>query len=259
MNSEHSGDQNRLDQVATQWSLLRLAHQTMDPASPQARQALVLKYREAIRSYVLSLLHGQAEAEDVAQDVIVRLMQGDFGTADPSRGRFRDFLKVAVKNMVRNYWSRQQRRGEKAVEDEAVFADQVDEDSQQDEWSEQWRNQLLQSSWDSLQRFEEASRNCFYFTVLRLRTEHPEADSAQLAEHLSQETGKPWRADSGRQQLRRARLKFAELLVEELSASIPQATPEVVEEELVELGLIGFVRPFLPDDWLKTGELREQE
>ena len=76
---------------------------------------------------------------------------------------------------------------------------------------------------------------------------------------MGRETGKPWRADSGRQQLRRARLKFAELLVEELSASIPQATPEAVEEELVELGLIGFVRPFLPEDWLKSGELRDQE
>ena len=35
------------------------------------------------------------------------------------------------------------------------------------------------------------------------------------------------------------------------------ATPDEIEEGLIDLGLIEYVRPFLPDDWRENGELRE--
>lgn len=254
-------DPERLDQVVTQWSLLRLAHQPVDPGSPQARQAMLLKYRNAVRGYVAALLQGHADADDVAQDVLVRLMRGDFASADPSRGRFRDFLKFAVRNMVRNHWSRQQRRSAVSLDDTTGLdpaGSAVEAEDSDAAWTAECRNQLLETTWQALEQYEQATPGCCHFTLLRLRTEHPDADSTELAEHLSRTTGKVWRADAGRQQLRRARLRFAELLVEELAASLKQPTPDAVEEELVALGLIGFVRPFLPEDWRTTGELRDQ-
>ncbi len=252
-----SDDPHRLDQVVTQWSLLRLAHQPIDQQGPQARQAMLLKYRDAIRNYVAALLQHEPDTDDVAQDVLMRLMRGDFASADRSKGRFRDFLKVAVKNMVRTHWDKQQRRSAVSFEVlEGVDPEALNTDSDI-AWTDEWRGQLIESTWQSLESFEQSTPGCCYFTILQLRTAHPDADSSQLAEHLSEATGKIWRADAGRQQLRRARLRFAQLLVEELAGSLQQPTPDDVEEELVALGLMDFVRPFLPPDWRESGELRE--
>ena len=82
-----------------------------------------------------------------------------------------------------------------------------------------------------------------------LRADHPDDDSEQQAARLSQATGKTFRADAARQQLRRARARFAELLLEEIARTLDQPTPERVQEELIELGLMDYVR-----DFLSTGE-----
>src|SRR5262245_5988742 len=99
----------RIDAITTRWSLLRLAHDA-SADTVQARQALVLRYASAIRRYLGAVLRSRDDADELAQEVIVRLMRGDFAGADPSRGRFRDFLKTAVRNMVSNHWSKQSRR-----------------------------------------------------------------------------------------------------------------------------------------------------
>lgn len=141
-----SDDPHRLDQVVTQWSLLRLAHQPIDQQGPQARQAMLLKYRDAIRNYVAALLQNESDTDDVAQDVFMRLMRGDFASADRSKGRFRDFLKVAVKNMVRTHWDKQQRRTAVSFDaTEGIEPTAVTEDSDA-AWTDEWRGQLIEST-----------------------------------------------------------------------------------------------------------------
>ena len=54
--------------------------------------------------------------------------------------------------------------------------------------------------------------------------------------------------EAARQQLRRARVKFAELLIEEIADGLEDASPDDVEEELAALGLMDYVRD-LPPDW----------
>jgi RNA polymerase sigma factor (sigma-70 family) len=257
MKPEETNSENRLDQVVTQWSLLRIAHSPQATAGPQARQELLLRYRGAIRSYVAALLLNETEADDVAQDVLVRLMRGDFASADPTRGRFRDFLKVAVKNMVRNHWERKQRHVGVSLAANPELEQAADTGNTDEQWTDQWRSQLLESTWQALEQFQRETQGCVYFTALKLRSEYPQEDSTRVAERMAETTGKPWRPDAYRQQLRRARLRFAQLLIEELSHSLIRPTPDNVEQELIELGLMEFVRPFLPEDWLQTGELRE--
>lgn len=253
--SESEDSPERLDQIVTQWSLLRLAHHTIDPQSPQARQAMTLKYRDAIRNYVMALLSGQPAADDLAQDVLLRLMRGDFASADPSRGRFRDFLKIAVKNMVRTHWAQQNRRSAASLQQTPGLDPEEEEDESL--WTEQWRSQLLQETWVRLEEYQTQTPGCCYFTLLKLRAENPSSDSTQLAELLSQATHKQRSSEVVRQQLRRSRLRFAQLLVEELASSLRVASPDDVEAELATLGLLDYVRPFLPPDWKETGELRE--
>src|SRR6516225_9748112 len=90
----------RLDEIPTQWSLLRLAQQNSFRVAGPARNTLALRYAGAIRSYVGAQVKDQQDADEVAQEVLVRIIRGDFAGADPQRGRFRDLLKVAVRNMV---------------------------------------------------------------------------------------------------------------------------------------------------------------
>lgn len=88
----------RLEDINTRWSLLRLAHQSAVSQAGPARETLVLAYARAIRSYVGAIVRDSGDADELAQEVLVRILRGDFSGADPRRGRFRDLLKVAVRN-----------------------------------------------------------------------------------------------------------------------------------------------------------------
>ena len=101
---------SRIDRLVTNWSEFRLAHSEQSESAEQARDQLVMRYAPAIRRYVISMTKSETDGEELAQEVIVRLLKGDFAGADPNRGRFRDFLKTVIRNMVRNHWDRQNRR-----------------------------------------------------------------------------------------------------------------------------------------------------
>src|SRR5437764_9605065 len=91
----------RLDEIPTQWSLLRLAHRATMSTAAEARNVLVLRYSKAIRNYVGALIRTEADADEVAQEVVVRLLRGQFRSADPTKGSFRRMLTVATHNLVR--------------------------------------------------------------------------------------------------------------------------------------------------------------
>jgi RNA polymerase sigma-70 factor (ECF subfamily) len=63
-----------------------------------------------------------------------------------------------------------------------------------------------------------------------------------MAEHLSAALGKPVNAAWVRQNLHRAREKFAELLVEEVLHTLERPTAEQLEEELIDLALFEYCR-----------------
>jgi hypothetical protein len=111
-------------------------------------------------------------------------------------------------------------------------------------------------TWRALESYQATTSGSVAYTLLRLRTDFPDDDSAALADRLTAASGKSFNAAGARQQLRRARLRFAQLLVEEIARGLPHPSPEAVEEELASLGLMEYVREFLPDDWREKGELR---
>jgi RNA polymerase sigma factor (sigma-70 family) len=248
----------RLDQIATRWSLLRLAHQdTLSVAGP-ARNTLALRYSGAIRAYVGALVQDGQDADELAQEVLVRILRGDLKQAKPERGRFRDLLKAVIRNLARSHWARQQRRA--GVEwDLTLVADDADEgDSEQDrQWLATWRRSVLDKTWAALEDYERTHKGSVSYTVLRLKTDKPGADSGELAECLGRHLGRPYRPEALRQQLHRARLRFAQFLLEEVARVLDDPTPRRVEEELIEVGLMDYVRDFLPEDWRTTGELKE--
>ncbi len=240
---------SRLEAISTRWTLLRQAHGGSMISAGEARNALVLRYLPAVRRYVRAMVQKDEDAEDLAHDVAVRLLAGDFAGADPQRGRFRDLLKVSVRNMVRNYWSRQKRRrpADFDVAELGEPAEPVDEGP----WLAAWRRSVLDLAWKDLKEEERKRPGSIAYTCLRLRADHPDDSSEELAARLSTKTGQPIRADALRQKLRRARLQFADLLIAELAKGLDDPAPERIEQELVDLGLLELVRDFLPAEWKK--------
>jgi RNA polymerase sigma-70 factor (ECF subfamily) len=253
---DHTEAQTRLDEITTQWSLLRRAHQG---STVSARNTLALRYAGAIRGYVGALLQNSQDADELSQEVLVRILHGDFAGATPERGRFRDLLKVAVRNMARTWWGRKQRRTGVPLDLGRVPAAAGDELPGEAEWVSTWQKNVLKMTWDAMESYESSHPGTIAWTLLRLRADHPDEDLGRLASRLQSATGRSLRPATLRQQLRRARLRFAQLLIEELVRGLDDPTPERIEEELIEIGLMEYVRDFLSPDWRARGELREQE
>jgi DNA-directed RNA polymerase specialized sigma24 family protein len=238
----------RLDTISTRWSLIRTAH-VGDRDAQTARAALVLRYAKAVRAYVGGLVQNRQDADELAQDVVVRLLQGDFAGADPTRGRFRDLLKTAARNMVKNFWEKQSRRQPVAADLGSVAG----AEPAGDPWLAAWQKTVLDHCWAALADEERQKPNSRALTVLKLRTEFADDTSDQLAEKLSAKVGTPVRPDAFRQMLRRARVRFAELIVEEVRLGLEDQSQSRIDEELAALELLDLVRKIVPADESEGG------
>lgn len=235
----------RLDAIPTQWSLIRRAHTQGSPTTAEeARRILVLRYAPALRRYLGRITTDQHAADDLAQDALVRLLRGDFAGADPNRGRFRDLLKESIRNLARNQWSKEARRRPKDF-DLNLLAD--DDGATDAGWLVEWRKIVLDFAWAELKQAEQ-SQGGYPYTILRLRTEHPEEKSAQLAQRLSSLLGSPVRADAARQMLSRARKRFADAVIENVRSCLDDPSFERVQEELAALELLDLFKTHLADN-----------
>jgi RNA polymerase sigma-70 factor (ECF subfamily) len=236
-----------LSDIQTRWTMIFRAHggHTQNEVSA-AKEALMLRYGGAVHRYLLGALRDPDAADELAQDFAVRFLRGDFRRADPSRGRFRDFLKRALRNLMINY---RQRRGPKRVPfgeggvpepaaPESTFWE-LDE-----RFLESWREHLIDRAWQALERHERESGQPFH-TVLRCRVDHPEMHSPELAEKLSAALGRTVQAGWVRQTLLRSRARFVHHLLEEVASSLDSPQREDVECELIELDLLEVCRPGL--------------
>ena len=108
-----------------------------------------------------------------------------------------------------------------------------------------WRNDLLDRTWGSLNELERSSGQPHH-TILRLRVDEPNLTSTEWAARLSERLGRPMTAGAFRQALQRARREFALRLLAEVRASLlEEPTPQALEEELADLELLEYCRPYL--------------
>lgn len=235
----------RLSSIKTSWSKLFQAHQGESDAATSARQQLLLRYYKAVYRYLLGAVCDPAAAEELTQEFAVRFLRGDFRRADPRQGRFRDFLRTALRHLAMDHWQNKEKALPPLPPDGAGPApagrppDDLDR-----EFLDHWREELLARTWEALaQAQEEAGQP--YHTVLRCKTRHPEWRSAQLAELVGAEAGRAYTEVGVRQLLRRARVRFAQLLVEEVARSLETSDPARLEQELIDLSLLDYCRSAL--------------
>jgi RNA polymerase sigma factor (sigma-70 family) len=239
-----------LGNMQTQWSLIRKAHQAsmVGESASAARNSLVMRYAPAIRHFVQVVVRDPTMADELSQDAMIRILKGDFAGADPNRGRFRDLLKTAIRNMARNHWAKEKRRSS-ADFDLSLLDDDGQEVQKLDaEWTSQWRENVLSNVWDKLLAWQESHETSVAHTVLKLRSEFPDASSTELAERLSKAMGRQYKPENTRQLLRRSRVKFVEVLVAEVADGLESPSSDDIREELVALGLYASVKDLLPTE-----------
>jgi RNA polymerase sigma-70 factor (ECF subfamily) len=235
----------RLSSISTQWTMLFQAHRERGEAASAAQKELLLRYYAVVYRYLLGTLRDEVAAEELTHDFAVRFLRGDFRRADPQRGRFRDFVRSALRHLALDYWRKQTGAPVPLPADgpELAGGDPEPADVLDQPFLERWREELLAHAWKGLAELERQTGQP-YHAVLRGKAEGVRA--AELAARLSAERGKPFTEEGMRQLLHRARSKFAELLVQEVARSLQTSDPEELERELIELGLLNYCRPVLP-------------
>ncbi len=222
----------RLDEISTEWSIVR------DPTH------FVRRYAPAIQRYVRALVHNCHDAEEIVQNFFLRIAQN--GLLRPSQGgRFRDYLKAAVRNAARNYLFRN--RAPKPA-DPALLQDCIADKSQaagDQVWVNEWRKCLLERACRALEQHQSQSPGNLFHLVLNMIANNPLDDSKTLAARTSALIGRPLRDEAFRKQVSRARRLLARLLVREVAQTLGDSTPAQVKEELIVLGLWQYIRDHL--------------
>lgn len=84
---------------ATSWTLIRRAGES----DRDALERFARSYERPVRAYVAKRGFAGADADDVCQDVFVRLLQGrSLERAESARGRFRSFLLAIVVHVIQD-------------------------------------------------------------------------------------------------------------------------------------------------------------
>jgi RNA polymerase sigma factor (sigma-70 family) len=228
--------------AVTTWSKIFQGRGEGD-AAQQARHDLVVRYHEAVYHYFLGRLRDPNAAAELYSNFAVRLLASDvlLRRADPQRGRFRNYLKTALHNMVIDHYRKLAReRGKAAPLPTDVAAS--DGPERDDGFSSIWAQELLNQAWKALGA---AERGGLQYQVLRHQADHPELKAPQIAEQLGARLGKELTPENVRQALHRAREKFATLLLEEVERSLESPTPDEAEQELVDLQLLSYCKKAL--------------
>ena len=187
----------------TMWSTIRQAAASDGPAL----ERLAEKYRPAIVAFLRRRGFCESDADDVCQDVFVRLLAGRvLANADPAKGRFRSLLLAVTTHQIQDRLRR--RSDAPLVDPDSQPADRRDAD-----FDRQWVVHLANIALDLLE--EQGSA---YFAVLR--------------DHLAGE-----RQD--RQRLWIARRKLIALIRHEIALTC--ATQAEFEEEVAYLS--AYLRP----------------
>lgn len=230
-----------LRNITTFWQQILAAHDSSPDHAMEAQRQVLERYCGAVFRYLSRAVNDVHVAEDLAQDFAVRFLRGDFRHADPARGKFRGLLTTVLRNLVIDY-QRRQRNAVAPLEHELSAREPSPPERLDELFVEQWRRELLQQTWHELENGDSGGRSCLY-AVLRSRADFPDWSSDQLAGHLSARLNEEVNGAWVRQTLRRARIRFAELLRQEVRTSLGNVEADRVEEELVELGLARYCEP----------------
>ncbi|MEM7784556.1 MAG: hypothetical protein AAF623_14500 [Planctomycetota bacterium] len=235
-------DDARLSLIQTQWTLMGKAHG--DAPSQQARSQLLIRYYGPITKYVIAILRNNGVKNSQLDEMAIefcnrfslKFLEGAFHSATPEKGKFRSYVKTAIKHEIWKYLKESRELGGTLPSEVAEFM-VPEEDLDGD-----WRKSLLEQGLVRLQ--EEFPR---YYAFLKLRQEMPEASAQLLADQYHSDTGEKVSKANVRKLIERARKKFSWFIFEDVCSSIEDPNREKVTIELQTLRLTKYCQAVLDD------------
>jgi RNA polymerase sigma-70 factor (ECF subfamily) len=224
-----------LSQLSTHWSLLQRAH-SVGAERAAAQAEFLARYHGVVQRYLQACVRDTQVAEELSQEFALRFVGGRFRGVDPERGSFRTFLRTVLANLITD-WRRRHARAPAPLRSDPPA--QTDDTA----LTAAWQADLLQRAWSALSQSDPALH-----TVLAHKARHPDLTSDQAAHAIAPALGRAITSANLRQMLRRARLRFAELLYAEVVPLAASAEHDAVLAELAELHLLSYCRPFLTSD-----------
>lgn len=226
-----------LAQISTAWSVVLKAKDGAGVPS-EVVSVFFARYQGAVLRFFRTAITKTDIADDMAQDFALRFMRGDFRNVHPDRGRFRDFLRIALANQLRDYYRRQQLRG-RTNEMLDEIADNAGDKVPNQNFDENWREELLAQTWTDLEHHQQSTGQ-LYFVALKLKATSAADSGPCLVDEFSRMTDTQLSEEAFRKHLQRARRRFGELLLSNVAATLAIPTREEVERELADLKLLSF-------------------
>lgn len=235
---------SRLSRLSTDWGIFQQAHAGAGVEVRAAQELLVRRYGGPARRYLKRVV-GDADpdaVDDLFQEFAVALVGGGLRGADPAHGRFRDYVKTVLRNLVARHHAKRRRRPQtaRAAADGGELKGVAAPDPREDILDEEVRAEFLARAWDALRDAWPSG-----YTVLRLKAENPRLGSEEMAAALTRDPARPVTPVGVRQTLHRARKQLARLLVDEVGRSVADPTPDAVRRELADLDLLEYCKPAL--------------
>jgi RNA polymerase sigma-70 factor (ECF subfamily) len=182
--------------ATTRWTMVLNAGDRTSKTD-EALSQLCQTYWIPLYTYLRKKGHQPAEAEDIVQAFLVRLIEkAGLAAADPNRGRFRSFLITSLQNFVANLRDQEmaQKRGGKlkhfsldfSIAEEAYHREPWTDLTPEKIFDRRWAIDLLNLVLNRLQSDYDKSGKSLLFQKLRpaLTGEDPIAGYAQLAAEL---------------------------------------------------------------------------
>lgn len=221
----------------TQWSIVLGARGHNDAEVAQSLEALCRQYWTPLYAFLRSRGHREHDAQDLIQAFFAKLLEkGWLESVDPTRGRFRSFLLMALKRFIANEYDHRNalKRGGGITlmpldkDNESIVADPNGR-SLESSFDRQWAIAVLDAVVRRLQQdYADAGRLDDYESLKScLTAERGTIDYESLAVKLGV------RPVSARSSVHRLRARFRELFRDEVAATV--ADPAEVDDEMKSL------------------------
>jgi RNA polymerase sigma factor (sigma-70 family) len=252
-------DDRHLSQIKTE-SLVRrwvTGKETLgDDVVAAARRRFFAQYYQPVYAYLRRLLRDPNATDDVYQEFAARVLQRCFRGYAVDRGRFRDYRKTTLRNMVVDH-HRKVGRSKRGISQGIDLRNlEIPEPSEIDfalTARDSALERLLELTFSKLRELKQRTRPTYY-DVLTYVVRHPEETSATAAEDLTRLLGlsPPLKPDALRQLIKRARDKFQELFIEELHVPAGPRRSEQIERRLIDFEVRGFFAKDLVSGGLRS-------
>jgi len=190
--------------------------------------SFVLRYVCNLRRFISEGLGNKDYSNAILQTIIQRLVnEGYQQTTSP---RLRDYLILSIKNQTLSHCSA-------LNESEAFQWIESELHANATAWLRCWRDGLLERAWRSLERLEHTNPNSPIYSVFHASSAKPSAALSMLGVEVATTAGLKLNESEIRTLLNEARIRFAQLLADEISETISECSRDSVLEEIRILGL----------------------